>query len=165
VILAGAILLALSLAVAVLIGPWAARWFVAAFWFLAAGVFCYLGLRRVEPATQSSDTPHLSRPRPPPWAVFAVALGFASLAAATAVRAVAGGRAALVWILYAVAAIGMMAPFAGGRPPRRELDGRDTSRLCDNCKEREVELHLTKVENDTKLTLHLCRQCAQQKGS
>ena len=36
--------------------------------------------------------------------------------------------------------------------------------LCDNCKEREVEIHLTKVENDTKVTLHLCKQCAQQKG-
>ena len=36
--------------------------------------------------------------------------------------------------------------------------------LCDNCKEREVEIHLTKVENDTKVTVHLCNQCAQQKG-
>ena len=36
--------------------------------------------------------------------------------------------------------------------------------LCDNCKEREVEIHLTKVENDTKVTLHLCKQCAQRKG-
>ena len=36
--------------------------------------------------------------------------------------------------------------------------------LCENCKEREVEIHLTKVENDTKVTLHLCKQCAQQKG-
>jgi protein arginine kinase activator len=27
-----------------------------------------------------------------------------------------------------------------------------------------VEIHLTKVENDTKVTLHLCKQCAQQKG-
>jgi protein arginine kinase activator len=36
--------------------------------------------------------------------------------------------------------------------------------LCDNCKEREVEIHLTKVENDTKVTLHLCKQCAQLKG-
>src|SRR6059058_4831921 len=36
--------------------------------------------------------------------------------------------------------------------------------MCDNCKEREVEIHLTKVENDTKVTLHLCKQCAQQKG-
>ncbi len=36
--------------------------------------------------------------------------------------------------------------------------------LCDNCKEREVEIHLTKVENDTKVTLHLCKQCAQHKG-
>ncbi len=46
----------------------------------------------------------------------------------------------------------------------RELGGRDTVMLCDNCKEREVEIHLTKVENDTKVTLHLCKQCAQQKG-
>src|SRR2546428_12933 len=36
--------------------------------------------------------------------------------------------------------------------------------LCDNSKEREVEIHLTKVENDTKVTLHLCKQCAQVKG-
>src|SRR5207253_892220 len=54
---------------------------------------------------------------------------------------------------------------ARGRPARgRRLGGRDTLMLCDNCKEREVEIHLTKVENDTKVTLHLCRHCAQQKG-
>src|SRR5207247_10211339 len=36
--------------------------------------------------------------------------------------------------------------------------------LCDNCKEREVEIHRTQVENDTKVTLHSCKQCAHQKG-
>jgi protein-arginine kinase activator protein McsA len=36
--------------------------------------------------------------------------------------------------------------------------------LCDSCKEREWEIHLTKVENDTKVTLRLCKQCAEQKG-
>src|SRR5207249_10386199 len=42
---------------------------------------------------------------------------------------------------------------ARGRPPRRgRLGGRDTVMMCDNCKEREVEIHLTKVENDTKVT-------------
>src|SRR5438045_8972025 len=34
----------------------------------------------------------------------------------------------------------------------------------DKWQEREVEIHLNKVENDTKVTLHLCKQCAQQKG-
>jgi hypothetical protein len=106
VVLAGASLLGLSLAVAVLLGPWAERWFLVALWLLAAGVFGYLGLRRrhVEPAGRSFGGPsRLSR-----GPVFALALGFAGLAAATAVRTLAGGRVALVWILYAVAGIGMV---------------------------------------------------------
>jgi protein arginine kinase activator len=36
--------------------------------------------------------------------------------------------------------------------------------LCDNCKERDAVINLTQVEHDTKVTLHLCEQCAQQKG-
>lgn len=36
--------------------------------------------------------------------------------------------------------------------------------LCDNCKEREAIINLTQVEHDSKVTLHLCDQCAQQKG-
>ena len=36
--------------------------------------------------------------------------------------------------------------------------------LCDNCKEREAVINLTQVEHDSKVTLHLCDQCAQQKG-
>jgi protein arginine kinase activator len=36
--------------------------------------------------------------------------------------------------------------------------------LCDNCKEREAIINLTHVEHDSKVTLHLCEQCAQQKG-
>jgi protein arginine kinase activator len=36
--------------------------------------------------------------------------------------------------------------------------------MCDNCKEREAEIQLVKVEHDAKVTLHLCKQCAQQKG-
>ena len=36
--------------------------------------------------------------------------------------------------------------------------------LCDNCKEREAVINLTQVEHDSKLTLHLCEQCAQEKG-
>jgi protein arginine kinase activator len=36
--------------------------------------------------------------------------------------------------------------------------------LCDNCKEREAVINLTQVEHDSKITLHLCDQCAQQKG-
>jgi len=35
---------------------------------------------------------------------------------------------------------------------------------CDNCKERDAVINLTQVENDTKVTLHLCEQCAQEKG-
>jgi protein arginine kinase activator len=35
---------------------------------------------------------------------------------------------------------------------------------CDNCKEREAIINLTQVEHDTKVTLHLCEQCAQEKG-
>lgn len=35
---------------------------------------------------------------------------------------------------------------------------------CDNCKEREAVINLTQVEHDTKVTLHLCEQCAQDKG-
>jgi protein arginine kinase activator len=36
--------------------------------------------------------------------------------------------------------------------------------LCDNCKERDAVVNLTQVEHDTKVTLHLCEQCAHQKG-
>ena len=36
--------------------------------------------------------------------------------------------------------------------------------LCDNCKEREAVINLTQVEHDSKLTLHLCEQCAHEKG-
>lgn len=36
--------------------------------------------------------------------------------------------------------------------------------LCENCKEREAVINLTQVEHDTKVTLHLCEQCAQQRG-
>ena len=36
--------------------------------------------------------------------------------------------------------------------------------LCDNCRERESKINFTTVEQDTKVTLHLCEQCAQQKG-
>src|SRR5213078_4319827 len=54
---------------------------------------------------------------------------------------------------------------AGRRQARcRELGGRDTVMLCDNCKERDAVINLTQVEHDTKVTLHLCEQCAQQKG-
>ena len=35
---------------------------------------------------------------------------------------------------------------------------------CDNCKERDAVINLTQVEHDTKVTLHLCEQCAQEKG-
>jgi protein arginine kinase activator len=35
---------------------------------------------------------------------------------------------------------------------------------CDHCKEREAVINLTQVEHDTKVTLHLCEQCAQEKG-
>jgi protein arginine kinase activator len=36
--------------------------------------------------------------------------------------------------------------------------------LCDNCKERDAVINLTQVEHDSKVTLHLCEQCAQAKG-
>jgi protein arginine kinase activator len=36
--------------------------------------------------------------------------------------------------------------------------------LCDHCKERDAIINLTQVEHDSKVTLHLCEQCAQQKG-
>lgn len=35
---------------------------------------------------------------------------------------------------------------------------------CDNCKKREHVIELTQVEHDTKVTMHLCEQCAQEKG-
>lgn len=35
---------------------------------------------------------------------------------------------------------------------------------CDNCKERDAVINLTQVEHDSKVTLHLCEQCAQEKG-
>jgi protein arginine kinase activator len=35
---------------------------------------------------------------------------------------------------------------------------------CDNCKKREHVIELTQVEHDAKVTMHLCEQCAQEKG-
>src|SRR5205814_2191216 len=54
---------------------------------------------------------------------------------------------------------------SGGRPAHHgELGRCDPLMLCDNCKEREAIINLTQVEHDSKVTLHLCEQCAQQKG-
>jgi protein arginine kinase activator len=36
--------------------------------------------------------------------------------------------------------------------------------LCDSCRERQAVINLTQVEHDSKVTLHLCEQCAQDKG-
>jgi protein arginine kinase activator len=36
--------------------------------------------------------------------------------------------------------------------------------LCDSCKERDAVINLTQVEHDSKVTLHLCEQCAEEKG-
>jgi protein arginine kinase activator len=36
--------------------------------------------------------------------------------------------------------------------------------LCDNCGEREAAIHLTQIENNTVTKLHLCEQCAAEKG-
>jgi protein arginine kinase activator len=35
---------------------------------------------------------------------------------------------------------------------------------CDNCKTRDAVINLTQVEHDSKVTLHLCEQCAAEKG-
>lgn len=35
---------------------------------------------------------------------------------------------------------------------------------CDKCNEREAVINLTQVEQDTKVTLHLCEQCAAEHG-
>lgn len=35
---------------------------------------------------------------------------------------------------------------------------------CDSCGERDAVINLTQVEHDTKVTLRLCEECAQQKG-
>lgn len=36
--------------------------------------------------------------------------------------------------------------------------------LCDNCGEREAAIHLTQIENNAVTKLHLCEQCAAEKG-
>ncbi len=36
--------------------------------------------------------------------------------------------------------------------------------LCDNCREREAAIHLTQIVNNSVTTLHLCEQCAAEKG-
>ncbi|MGA2384750.1 MAG: UvrB/UvrC motif-containing protein [Gemmatimonadales bacterium] len=36
--------------------------------------------------------------------------------------------------------------------------------LCDNCSEREAQIHLTQIVNNSVTTLHLCEQCAAEKG-
>ncbi len=97
---AGPVLLALFLATAILLGPWAAKWLLAGIWFVCAGVFGYVGfqLRHSEPATSSLGS-------------FALAIGFAGLAAATAYRALGGSTTLLPGLLYLVAGIGMIASF------------------------------------------------------
>jgi len=36
--------------------------------------------------------------------------------------------------------------------------------LCDNCGEREAAIHLTQIVDNTVTTMHLCEQCAAEKG-
>jgi protein arginine kinase activator len=36
--------------------------------------------------------------------------------------------------------------------------------LCDNCGEREAQIHLTQIVNNNVTQLHLCEQCAEEKG-
>jgi protein arginine kinase activator len=36
--------------------------------------------------------------------------------------------------------------------------------LCDNCGEREAAIHLTQIVDNTVTTMHLCEQCAADKG-
>ena len=36
--------------------------------------------------------------------------------------------------------------------------------LCDNCGEREAAIHLTQIVNNSVTQLHLCEQCAAEKG-
>ena len=36
--------------------------------------------------------------------------------------------------------------------------------LCDNCREKEAAIHLTQIVNNSVTTLHLCEQCAAEKG-
>jgi protein arginine kinase activator len=36
--------------------------------------------------------------------------------------------------------------------------------LCDNCKEREAAVHLQQVKDNSVSSLHLCQQCAAEKG-
>ena len=36
--------------------------------------------------------------------------------------------------------------------------------LCDNCGEREAQIHLTQIVDNTVTTMHLCEQCAAAKG-
>ena len=40
----------------------------------------------------------------------------------------------------------------------------DALMLCDQCHEREAVVHLTQIENEQVTTLHLCEQCAAEKG-
>jgi len=36
--------------------------------------------------------------------------------------------------------------------------------MCDNCKEREAAIHLTQIVDNSVTSLHLCPQCAGEKG-
>lgn len=36
--------------------------------------------------------------------------------------------------------------------------------VCDNCGEREAQIHLTQIVDNTVTTMHLCEQCAAAKG-
>ncbi|MFQ5689586.1 MAG: UvrB/UvrC motif-containing protein [Gemmatimonadota bacterium] len=53
---------------------------------------------------------------------------------------------------------------SGGRPAEA-LSGRDGADMrCENCGEREAEVHLTEIEGGEMRTSHLCPSCAAQKG-
>lgn len=118
VILAGTSLLGLFVAVHVILGPWAANWVLAALWLVTAGFFAYVAfaLRHLDPATPALERPlHLHY-----WAVIALTLGFAGLAAATACRALGIASGAVLGLFYGMAAAGMLTSLLLQRRAGRE---------------------------------------------
>jgi protein arginine kinase activator len=46
----------------------------------------------------------------------------------------------------------------------REIQREDNPVKCENCGEREAGVHFTQIRNNRKSEMHLCKECAKQKG-
>jgi len=53
---------------------------------------------------------------------------------------------------------------AAAEDDRFKLEKEETTMLCQNCQQRPATVHLTEIVNNQKREIHLCEECAQEKG-